>query len=179
MKNATISGYITNLGKYNEGQLIGEWVEFPITKEEAAAVLARIGISDEPDENGEYYEEYFFTDWDANFYGVAYELSEYMSISEANEIAENLEKYSVELAEAVIGVYSLDDLLENEPDDYILYDASNSEELGEMIAESTGDMERIPSDLLDYFNFEEYGEQYALDSNGDFTADGKFIEYIG
>lgn len=44
--------YLTNLGKYNEGQLIGEWVELPCTDEELEAVKERIGISDEPDENG-------------------------------------------------------------------------------------------------------------------------------
>lgn len=26
--------YLTNLGKYNEGYLIGEWVELPITEDE-------------------------------------------------------------------------------------------------------------------------------------------------
>lgn len=178
MKNeAKIMGYITNLGKYNEGKLIGEWVEFPITEEDAAAVLARIGISDQPDENGRYYEEYFFSDWDANFSGVVYELSEYISITEANEIAESLEAYSVELAEAVIEAYSLDGLLKSEPEDYVLYEASNAEELGEMIAENTGDMDRIPSDLLSYFDFEAYGEQYAFDCNGDFCSNG-FIECL-
>lgn len=26
--------FITNLGKYNEGELVGEWVKFPTTSEE-------------------------------------------------------------------------------------------------------------------------------------------------
>ena len=26
--------FITNLGKYNEGNLVGEWVKFPTTEEE-------------------------------------------------------------------------------------------------------------------------------------------------
>lgn len=25
--------YLTNLGKYNEGQLVGEWVELPVIEE--------------------------------------------------------------------------------------------------------------------------------------------------
>ena len=33
-----LKGYIANLGKYNEGFLIGEWVEFPISEEELEAV---------------------------------------------------------------------------------------------------------------------------------------------
>ena len=34
-----IKGFITNLGKYNEGQLVGEWVTFPIDDDELAEVL--------------------------------------------------------------------------------------------------------------------------------------------
>ena len=28
-----LKAFITNLGKYNEGYLIGEWIEFPISKD--------------------------------------------------------------------------------------------------------------------------------------------------
>ena len=28
-----IKGFITNLGKYNEGELIGEWIDFPIDED--------------------------------------------------------------------------------------------------------------------------------------------------
>ena len=29
-----LKGFITNLGKYNEGELVGEWVTFPIDEDE-------------------------------------------------------------------------------------------------------------------------------------------------
>ena len=32
-------GFITNLGKYNEGYLIGKWIDFPISEEELKEVL--------------------------------------------------------------------------------------------------------------------------------------------
>ena len=31
--------YITNLGKYNEGELVGEWVKFPTTSEDLQKVF--------------------------------------------------------------------------------------------------------------------------------------------
>ena len=34
-----MKGYITNLGKYNDGYLIGKWIDFPIDKEELKEVL--------------------------------------------------------------------------------------------------------------------------------------------
>ena len=30
--------FVTNLGKYNEGMLVGEWVKFPTTEEEMQKV---------------------------------------------------------------------------------------------------------------------------------------------
>ena len=36
--------YVTNLGKYNEGELVGEYLKFPTTPEEVQALLKRIGI---------------------------------------------------------------------------------------------------------------------------------------
>ena len=54
--------YLTNLGKYNEGELIGEWLDLPCTDKELEEAKERIGISDEPDENGNYYEEWFITE---------------------------------------------------------------------------------------------------------------------
>lgn len=56
--------YVTNLGMYNEGDLVGEWVHFPIThdkgidlKEAIDEVLCRIRV------DGKVYEEYFITDY--------------------------------------------------------------------------------------------------------------------
>ena len=41
--------YITNLGKYNEGELVGEWVKFPTTSEDLKKVFERIGIGSKDD----------------------------------------------------------------------------------------------------------------------------------
>ena len=46
--------YIANLGKYNEGELVGAWFTFPIDFEE---VKEKIGLNDE-------YEEYAIHDTD-------------------------------------------------------------------------------------------------------------------
>ena len=51
-------GSHTNLGKYNEGELVGEWVSFPVSADEMKAVLDRIQIG-HPDDFGIPYEEIF------------------------------------------------------------------------------------------------------------------------
>ena len=69
--------YIANLGKYNEGELVGDWFSFPLDEE---VIAERIGLNVE-------YEEYAIHDTD-NF---PMEISEYISIEELNRIYEQLE----------------------------------------------------------------------------------------
>ena len=81
-----IEGYITNLGLYNEGILVGEYISFPITNSELQKVLNEIGINEE-------YEEWFFTDYDGEYPEQVYRmLREYTPVSELNKIALALEK---------------------------------------------------------------------------------------
>ena len=40
-RDCAFEAFITNLGKYNEGFLVGEWVKFPVTNEEMQAVFRR------------------------------------------------------------------------------------------------------------------------------------------
>ena len=58
--------YITNLGKYNEGELVGETLKFPTTTEEVQALLKRIGV------DGVRYEEFFITSFDGDEIGRAH-----------------------------------------------------------------------------------------------------------
>ena len=51
--------YIANLGKYNEGELVGDWFSFPLDEE---VIAERIGLNAE-------YEEYAIHDTD-NFHDV-------------------------------------------------------------------------------------------------------------
>lgn len=83
-----LKGYITNLGKYNEGQLIGKWIDFPITEDELEEVFDEIRINEQ-------YEEYFFTDWETDWEIEPYaEWGEYPNLDEVNDITNEL--YDIE-----------------------------------------------------------------------------------
>lgn len=86
--------YLTNLGKYNEGKLVGEWVELPATDEELEKVKERIGIN-------KFYEEWFITDYETNF---GFKVDEYANLDELNGMAETLDNLSdteIEIMEAL------------------------------------------------------------------------------
>ena len=73
--------YITNLGKYNEGELVGETLKFPTTTEEVQALLKRIGV------DGVRYEEFFITSFDGDVLGLYDYLTEYENLDELNYLA--------------------------------------------------------------------------------------------
>ena len=69
--SSLFEAYITNLGKYNEGRLVGETLKFPATTEEVQALLKRIGV------DGVRYEEIFITSFDGDVLGLYDHLGEY------------------------------------------------------------------------------------------------------
>lgn len=73
--------YIMNLGKYNEGNLAGEWLTLPAEQKEIQEVFNNIGIN-------ELYEEYIVADNENTF---EFKINEYSNIEELNQVAEYLE----------------------------------------------------------------------------------------
>ena len=92
-KDYPFAAFITNLGKYNEGELVGEWVKFPTTAEELKEVFKRIGIG-QKDDFGQPYEEWFITDYDCYVDGLYSKLGEYESLDELNYLASKLDEMS-------------------------------------------------------------------------------------
>ena len=194
--------YITNLGKYNEGELVGETLKFPTTTEEVQGLLKRIGV------DGVRYEEFFITSFDGDVLGLydylgEYENLEYENLDELNHLAcllSELDQGDLEKFEAVIDsgehtsrVADLINLTQN-LDCFEFYPGVEDDEtLGRIYVE---DMEAIdiPDHLLPYFDYEAYGrdvfdyEAYGRDvrinEDGHFAPGGyvlnnggKFIEH--
>lgn len=168
-----LRGYLTNLGKYNEGELIGEWVTFPIDEDELDEIFERIGINDE-------YEEYFFTDYECDVSGVCDDLGEYSSIENFNELAEALENADNEdlLAAAIeLGGYDVMDIIENIDDYSLRTDINNDYDLGyEYIVE--GGVLDTPDYLENYIDYEAFGRDLRMDLYGAFT-DWGWVERVG
>lgn len=160
--------YLTNLGKYNEGELVGEWVDLPVDDDELQEVFARIGISDEPDEEGNYYEEYFITDYETDIEG--FEIGEYESLSRLNEIAEaieNLSDYDMKKFKNAVeaGFVDAEDIEDFDPDRFYLYeDVYDDDTLGRtIIDELEGGIENVDEETLsNHFDYEMFGREEAL-----------------
>lgn len=64
MEGKILEAYVTNLGKYNEGRLVGTPLNFPATTEDMQTVLKHIGV------DGVWYEEIFITNFESDIIGL-------------------------------------------------------------------------------------------------------------
>ena len=172
--------FITNLGKYNEGALVGEWVKFPTTAEELQKVFERIGIGSK-DDFGHPYEEWFITDYDCYVDGLYEMMGEYENLDELNYLASKLEELddhdyehfqaAMQVSDYTGSVKDLINLIDN-LDKYEIYPGvEDYSDLGHYYIDEVGVME-IPEHLANYIDYEAYGRDVAIDEMGQFTNYG-------
>ena len=176
-KDYPFAAFITNLGKYNEGALVGEWVKFPTTAEELKKVFERIGIGVK-DDFGQTYEEWFITDYDCYVDGLYDLLGEYANLDELNYLASKLDDMSqdeyerfqaaMEIGDHTGSIQELINLMEN-LDCYDIYpDIHDHDDLGRYYIEELDAMQ-VPEHLRNYIDYEAYGRDIALEESGQFT----------
>ena len=181
--DGNFEAFVTNLGKYNEGELVGEWVKFPTTEEEMQKVFERIGIGSK-DEFGQPYEEWFITDYECPIYGVQKMLGEYESLDKLNYLAALIDELSLSDQEKLVAIMEagcdevsdIDDLI-NLTFNLDCYDVmpgiSDESDLGYYYAHEIGIYsEKDLGPLADYIDYERYGRDIAMDEQGRFTDAG-------
>ena len=179
-KDYPFAAFITNLGKYNEGELVGEWVKFPTTAEELKEVFKRIGIG-QKDDFGQPYEEWFITDYDCYVDGLYSKLGEYENLDELNYLASKLDEMDqseyaqfqagMEMGDHCGSLQEIINLTEN-LDCYEVYpDIHDYDDLGRYYIEEL-DVMQVPEHLQNYIDYEAYGRDVALEENGTFTDQG-------
>ena len=169
--------YIANLGKYNEGELVGGWIDLPTTDEEIDTFLRDIvGINEQ-------YEEYALHDWESEYMEYP---GEYVNIYELNEQCDEideLDEYDMKIFKAANEVFGVD-ITDFDADDYIFYDGCfTDEDLAYEFIDSIGSIEDavrspelyIDEDMLrrDLRLDEEYyyREDYESENGDDYDED--------
>ena len=179
-KDYPFAAFITNLGKYNEGELVGEWVKFPTTAKELEEVFKRIGIG-QKDDFGQPYEEWFITDYGCYVDGLYSKLGEYESLDELNYLASKLDEMdqsdyakfqaAMEIGDYTSSLQEIINLTEN-LDCYDIYpDIHDYDDLGRYYLEEL-EASKVPAHLQNYIDYEACGRDVALEENGTFTDQG-------
>ena len=175
MAETILSGYLSNLGKYTEGRPAGEWVSFPTTAEHLKEVFDRIGI------DGKHYGELHITEYQSSIPGLAGKLTELESLDELNYLGELLkmqfdddrEKFAAAITygDHTRDLQDIINLAQN-LDCYWLYPSVKTEEdYGHYLIEELDELE-LPEEAKNYFMYEEYGRDAAINDGGRFTEQG-------
>lgn len=135
---------LTNLRRYNEGELVFEWIDLPC--DDFEPIFDKLG-----------HDEYFISDFECEVDHI--ELSEYANLSLLNELAqkyESLDRGEKIILQAIVEAETNDlskafEILENEC--YIFYEVENLEELAEEFIED-GLFGKIPKELESYIDYE-------------------------
>ena len=175
MEEPILSGYLSNLGKYTEGRPMGEWVSFPTTAEHLKEVFDRIGI------DGKNYGELHITEYQSSIPGLAGKLTELESLDELNYLGELLkmqfdddrEKFAAAITygDHTRDLQDIINLAQN-LDCYWIYPSVKTEEdYGHYLIEELDELE-LPEEAKNYFIYEEYGRDAAINDGGRFTEQG-------
>lgn len=163
--------FITNLGKYNEGELIGEWVELPISEEDLEKVFERIEIN-------ERYEEFFITDYETDI--PDFKVGEFDSVDELNELTETLENLDGSDKEVVYALlsesYDIQEAIEKKDDCYIYWNCEDMTDVAYEVVEQCGYLHNVPETIARYFDYEAFGRDLRIEGNFVFTANGNCIQ---
>ena len=147
--------FITNLGKYNEGELVGKWLDLPC--DDIESELAIIGVADDSQ-----YEEYFITDYENDW---DYPVDEYEDLWQLNEFAEQLANVDDKgdgdwlaaymEAEGCRLEYALDNY-----EDSTFYPEMDLEDVAHDIIEECYD---LPEIAVHYFDYESFARDLGYD----------------
>lgn len=161
---------VTNLKKYNEGALVGEWVSLP--HEGLEEVLEKISNSGK--------DELFISDYETDINGL--KVAEYEDILQLNEIAEEIEEMREDeliALQAYLEQYAND--MEQALDEVrqgnyrIYYNCDNMEDVAYQVVNDCGLLDGVPEEVKIYFDYEACGRDMEI--NGTFIQiDNSFVE---
>ncbi|MEG1553991.1 MAG: antirestriction protein ArdA [Rikenellaceae bacterium] len=167
--------YIANLGKYNEGELVGAWLNLPTNEEELQETFDKICLNDE-------YEEYAIHDYESGMGELEIgEFEDIETLSENIEQIENLDEYEYIALRAFLEntvSQDIDNALKNVNDgNFCIYNGCNNmEDVAMEYVYQAGILESMPENLQCYFDFKAYGRDMEIEGTFIFI-DGDCVEF--
>lgn len=157
--------FITNLAAYNSGYLVGKWVILPLDEEELKKEIEEVLNMQYPHKFGKD-EECFITDYEAPFHIHEYQnifslnekLLELNSIQEKEGLDDKIVKLMFEHTSNIDEVI---DIIRN-GDYQVYYEVTSMADVAYECLENSGLLDKVPEELLNYIDFQRYGNDMEL-----------------
>lgn len=172
---AILTAEIANMGKYAEGDPKWVTLSFPTTTQRVQEALRYIGV------DGLRYEEIICGDFSSDIPMLERCFDEFSDLDEINYLASRLqvlspeerEKFSAAIVhgESAGDIQRLINLTYNTGCYDLLPGIDDEEAYGRFLIENNGNI-HLPESLIDYFDYEAYGEDTAINEGGVFTPYG-------
>ncbi len=174
--------YPTDLQAYNEGFLVGRWIELPLTGFELSQAISEVLTEGESISGTDNHEEWFITDYewdDLDFY----QIDEYENIYELNsnmELLSNLESDKLKSVAFLLGegiTVDLEDAIERS-EDVIVHQDQNLEDVAYKLLEECCGVHKLEPIIANHIDYE--GVARDLEHDGTYWEIGDDVfEYIG
>lgn len=153
--------FLTDLQAYNEGYLVGKWITLPISDYDWSFALNEVLCEGEHAAGSEDHEEWFITDYEAEF-----TIDEYEDINSLNEKAEiylNLDDDDLLKVRYLVDYhgYNTFDAIEK-IEDVEMYENTTMEQLAEQFIDD-GLYGSIPETISYYIDYEAIARDLAYD----------------
>ena len=144
--------YIANLGKYNEGELVGDWFMPPVDYDEMAE---RIGLNDR-------YEEYAIHD-----YELPFEIDECTPIEEVKRLCTMVEELGHPLNEVIDDLLcqfcSIEELYDHKDDIIQYHGCDDMADVAYHLIDEYKALGEIPDRLKNYIDYEAFARDLDLE----------------
>ena len=175
--------FITDLQAYNEGSLVGEWIELPLTAFELSQALSEVLSEGETVSGTDNHEEVFITDyeWDENeFFST---VDEYEDIYKLNKKLQAIAEVETEKHKAIAFLLTeglatdIEDAIDK-ADDVIVHENQSMKDLAYFLLEDCYGVDSLPSIISNHIDYD--GVARSLEYEGTYFEIGRDIfEYVG
>lgn len=174
--------YLTDLQAYNEGYLVGEWIELPLTQKELQQALSEVLTNGETICKTSNHEEYFITDIEWNDVEVL-EVGEYENLTKLNESIKYLNELDKTQLKAIVFllteglVKELSDAIEK-IDEVIIYEDCTMVDIAEQYIDEHCDLNGLSSLIVNNIDYKGIAREFEMEGSY-FAVDGDIFMFIG
>ena len=174
--------YLTDLQSYNEGNLVGRWLELPLTPFELSQAVSEVLTEGEAISGSENHEEYFITDWEYNSYEF-HDIDEYENIYDLNDQLQSLrfksdhELKAIEFLVSQGIVDSIDDAM-IKAEYVIIHENSTMTHIAYEMMQDCYEADRLPSLIANNIDYEAIGRELTYDGYY-YEVGSDVFEYVG